>query len=154
MSSSSLSRLRLTQVERALEPFTQVAGRTTPTSGWLRSIRESLGRSIRTQAALLGLAPATLQQSERSEAQDRISLGQLRKLADGLDCELVYALVPKKPLHDMVEDRARYLAVQEVGGVEHTMALEGQRPSDAFLERKVRERQEELLAGAWNRLWR
>lgn len=153
MKKSSFYKLRLEQVELALEPFASITGRSTPPGGWLRSIRESLGRSIRGQAALLGLAPATLQQSEQSEADDRITLGQLRKLASGLDCELVYVLVPKKPLHKVVEDRAEFLARQEIMGVSHTMALEDQRPSDSFVERKVAERRQELLAGAWNRLW-
>ena len=154
MGTSSLNKLRLNQVERALEPFTALKGKTVPPGGWLRSIRESLGRSLRSQAASLDLSPSTLQKSEKSEAEDRITLGQLRKLANGLDCELVYALVPKKPLHEMVEDRAQWLAQKEVMGVSHTMALEDQRPSDAFVERKVKERRQELLAGAWSRLWR
>ncbi|MGY2168954.1 mobile mystery protein A [Pseudomonas gingeri] len=154
MRNSSLNHLRLTQVERALEPFVPLKGKTTPRGGWLRSIRESLGRTVRSQAALLGVAPATLQKSEQSEADDRITLGQLRKLANGLDCELVYALIPKKPLHDMVEERAESLARKEVMGVSHMMALEDQRPSDSFIERKVTERRQELLAGTWARLWR
>jgi predicted DNA-binding mobile mystery protein A len=154
MSRASLHRLRLAQIERALEAYVSIKGRIPPPGGWLRSIRESLGRSIRSQAGILGLAPATLQHSETSEAEDRITLGQLRKLAHGLDCELVYALIPSKPLHDMVEERARDLADQEVMAVSHMMALEDQQPSEAFLKRKVAERQAELLAGSWNRLWR
>jgi predicted DNA-binding mobile mystery protein A len=154
MRNSSLNKLRLAQVERALEPFAAIKGTTTPPGGWLRSIREALGRSVRSQAALAGVAPATLQKSEQSESDDRITLRQLRKLADGLDCELVYALVPKRPLHEMVEERAELLARKEVMGVSHMMALEDQRPSDSYVERKVTERRQELLAGAWTRLWR
>jgi predicted DNA-binding mobile mystery protein A len=154
MGTSSLNKLRMIQVERALDAFSPVKGKPIPPGGWLRSIRESIGRSIRSQAALLCVAPSTLQKSEIAEADDRITLGQLRKLANGLDCELVYALIPKKPLHDMVEERAEAIARQEVMSVSHTMALEDQRPGDAFVERKVAERREELLAGAWTRLWR
>lgn len=103
---------------------------------------------------MVGVAPATLHKSERSEAEDRITLAQLRKLAEGLDCELVYALVPKRPLHDMVEARADFLARKEVMGVTHTMSLENQRPSDTFVERQVTDRRQELLSGSWARLWR
>lgn len=151
---SPLYRLRLSQVERALEPFEAIRGRSAPPGGWLRSIRESLGRSLRSQAAMVGVAPATLHKSERSEAEDRITLAQLRRLAEGLDCELVYALVPKRPLHDMVEARADLLARNEVMGVAHTMSLENQRPSDTFVERQVTDRRQELLSGSWARLWR
>jgi predicted DNA-binding mobile mystery protein A len=154
MASSDLSKLRLTQVERALEPFEALRGKPTPPGGWLRSIREALGRSLRAQAALVGVAFATLQQSERAEAEDRITLAQLRKLAAGLDCELVYALVPRKPLHQTVEARAEWLARQEIMGVTHTMSLEDQRPSDTFIESQVDDRRKELLSGSWGRLWR
>lgn len=153
MKNSSFYKLLLAQVVLALEPFASLTGMSKPPGGWLRSIRESIGRSIRGQAALLGLAPATLQKSEQSEANDRITLGQLRKLASGLDCELVYALVPKQPLQKVVEDRAEFLARRDIMGVSHTMALEDQRPSNSFLERKVAECQQELLSGVWNRLW-
>lgn len=154
MQNPSLSKLRVHQVQRAIEPFMPMQGMLKPRGGWLRAIREALGRSVRIQAARIGISPSTLQKSEVSEADDRITLGQLRKLASGLDCELVYALVPRQPLQAMVEERADQLARAEVMSVAHTMALEDQRPSDSFLERKVADRRQELLAGSWSRLWR
>ena len=153
MGTSNLYKLRLSQVERAIEPFTTVKGASVPPGGWLRSIRESLGRSLRAQAEIAGISSVTLTKSERSEAEDRISLAQLRKLAAALDCELVYGLVPKKPLHEMIEDRAELLAKQEILGVAHSMSLEDQRPSDAFIQRQIDERRKELLDGSWARLW-
>ena len=154
MSSSTLHKLRLSQVQRAIEPFIAVKGTPVPQGGWLRSIRESLARSLSVQAKIVGIGPASLNQSERAEAQERISLAQLRRLAAALDCELVYGLVPKKPLHTIVEDRAELLAKQEILGVAHSMSLEDQRPSDAFIERQIDERRKELLDGSWARLWR
>jgi predicted DNA-binding mobile mystery protein A len=154
MPSSNLSRLRLSQLERAIKPFEVISVRSAPPGGWLRSIRESLGRSLRSQATLVSLAPTTLHKSELSEAEGRITLAQLRKLAAGLNCELVYALVPRQPLHEMVEARAESLARKEVMEVTHTMSLENQRPSDPFVERQVAARRQELLSGSWARLWR
>ncbi|MGK9416387.1 helix-turn-helix domain-containing protein [Pseudomonas cedrina] len=153
MGTSNLYKLRLSQVERAIEPFNAVKGAPVPQGGWLRSIRESLGRSLRAQAEIAGVSSVTLTKSERSEAEDRISLAQLRKLAAALDCELVYGLVPKKPLHEVIQDRAELMAKQEILGVAHSMSLEDQRPSDAFIERQIDERRKELLDGSWKRLW-
>ncbi|MBV4453537.1 MULTISPECIES: helix-turn-helix domain-containing protein [Pseudomonas] len=153
MVTSNLYKLRLSQVERAIEPFNAVKGTPVPQGGWLRSIRESLGRSLRAQAEIAGVSSVTLTKSERSEAEDRISLAQLRKLAAALDCELVYGLVPKKPLHEVIQDRAELMAKQEILGVTHSMSLEDQRPSDAFIERQIDERRKELLDGSWKRLW-
>ncbi|MBB3196882.1 putative DNA-binding mobile mystery protein A [Roseateles terrae] len=95
-----------------------------------------------------------MHKSEQSEADDRITLGQLRKLADGLDCELVYALVPRRPLTKVVEERARAIATEEVAGVAHTMGLEDQRPGAERLRKQVERRTEELLRGRWSDLWR
>lgn len=153
MSASKLYKLRLSQVERAIEPFNTIKNAAVPPGGWLRAIRESLGRSLKTQAEIAGVSSGTLTKSERSEAEDRISLAQLRKLAAALDCELVYALVPKKPLHEVIQDRAEFMAKQEILGVAHSMSLEDQRPSDAFIERQIDERRRELLDGSWARLW-
>ncbi|WP_460132652.1 helix-turn-helix domain-containing protein [Pseudomonas sp. S1_E04] len=153
MNKSTLYKLRLSQVERAIEPFNAVKGAPVPPGGWLRSIRESLGRSLKAQAEMAGVSSVTLTKSERSEAEDRISLAQLRKLAAALDCELVYGLVPKKPLHEVIQDRAELMAKQEILGVTHSMSLEDQRPSDAFIERQIDERRRELLDGSWTRLW-
>lgn len=152
--SPELSRLRLEQLQATMSAFADMVKRPRPSRGWLKLIREALGRTERQQAQRLGISGPTLHKSEQSEADDRITLGQLRKLADGLDCELVYALVPRRPLTDMVEERARAIAIEEVGGVAHTMSLEDQRPGAERLRKQVDRRTEELLRGRWSDLWR
>lgn len=154
MKRSELYSLRLSQVERSLKSFSALSKAVQPPGGWLRSIRESIGRSIRVQASMLGISASTLQKSERAEAEDRITLGQLRKLAQGLDCELVYALVPRKPLRQIVEDRATEIAKAEVMSVTHSMSLEAQRPAQEHVNEKIRKRRDELLEGSWSSLWR
>jgi predicted DNA-binding mobile mystery protein A len=151
---ATLKHLRVEQTDRAMAPYEPLSGKPVPPDGWLRAVRESLGRSLRVQAGRLGITAPSLYQSEAAEAQGRITLGQLRKLAEGLDCELVYALVPKQPLSRMVEEQAERLARQEVLGVAHSMGLENQRPSDAFVARQVAERKQALLTGPWSKLWR
>jgi predicted DNA-binding mobile mystery protein A len=146
--------LRLEQLQTAMTAYKGLVAKRAPSRGWLKEIREALGRTERQQAARLGISGATLHKSEQSEAQERISLSQLRKLADGLDCELVYALVPRKPLTEVVHERAEQLAKQEVYGVAHTMSLEDQRPTNARIQKQVTRRTEELLRSKWSDLWR
>lgn len=152
--SSRMNRLRLEQVQTSVETYVGLTTRPKPMRGWLKLIREALGRTERQQAARLGITASTLHKSEQAEADERITLKQLRRLADGLDCELVYALVPRRPLTQIVEDQARLLAAQEVEGVAHSMGLEGRRPSESRLRQQVEERAEELLRGRWSALWR
>lgn len=152
--SSEFNNLRLEQLQAAVKAFGILLTKRAPSRGWLKEIREALGRTERQQAARLGISGSALHKSEQSEAQERITLGQLRKLAEGLDCELVYALVPRKPLTAVVQDRATQMAKEEVYGVAHTMSLEDQRPTNERIQKQVARRAEELLRGKWSDLWR
>ena len=152
--SSDFNNLRVEQLQATAKAYRVLLAKRPPSRGWLKEIREAIGRTERQQAERLGISGSTLHKSEQSEAQERITLGQLRKLADGLDCELVYALVPRKPLTEVVHDRAKQLAKEEVYGVAHTMSLEDQRPTDARIQKQVARRAEELLRGKWSDLWR
>lgn len=151
---SEFNHLRLEQLQATLSAYEILRTKRAPPRGWLKEIREALGRTERQQAERLGLSGSTLHKSEQSEAQERITLGQLRKLADGLDCELVYALVPRKPLPQVVQDRATQLAQEEVHGVAHTMGLEDQRPTDERIQKQVARRADELMRAKWSHLWR
>lgn len=152
--STPLNRLKLEQTDRALAAFAPLSGKPVPRGGWLRAVRESLGLSLRAQAVRVGVTAPSLFKAEASETEGRITLGQLRKLAEGLDCELVYALVPRRPLGEMVEAQADKLAREAVLGVAHSMALEEQRPSNAFVDQLIDDRRRALLAGSWAKLWR
>jgi hypothetical protein len=50
----------------------------------------------------------------------------LRRVAEALECTLVYAFVPKKPLETIVRERARMFARRRRSPVEHSMLLEDQ----------------------------
>ena len=80
---------------------------------------------------------------EQSEAKGTIELATLRRVAEALDCTLVYALVPNKPLETMVRDRARAFARKRRGHVEHSMLLENQtvkgKSAEARLDEILRE---------------
>ncbi|WJF91781.1 mobile mystery protein A [Paraburkholderia bonniea] len=151
---AKLNQLQLEQVQTSVEAYAGLMKRRTPPRGWLKLIRESLGLTERQQAARLSISAPTLHKSEQAEADERITLKQLRKLAEGLDCELVYALVPRKPLTQMVAEQAHAIALREVSEVAHTMSLEDQRPTETHLRRQVEQRAEELLRGRWSALWR
>jgi predicted DNA-binding mobile mystery protein A len=73
---------------------------------------------------------------ERSEASGRIQLSTLRRAAEAMDCVLVYALVPNTSLNEMVDRRARELAVRALRRVSHSMALEDQQV-DRDLEKRI-----------------
>ncbi|MCX8566113.1 MAG: mobile mystery protein A [Glomeribacter sp. 1016415] len=145
--------LRLNQVRRSLDKVGGLKYIGRPPGGWLRTIREALGLSIRQQAVRSGISSTTLYASEKKEAQDRITIAQLRKLAASLDCELVYAIVPHRDLAEVLAQRAEQMARTEVLAVSHTMVLENQAVRESFIQDQIAERKQELLDKNWGRLW-
>src|SRR5258707_11364853 len=124
LQSAFRSRTHLDNRFKDIGPLTRFA---TPVRGWIRAIREGLGMSSAQFARRLGVRQPSVVALEQSEAKGTIELATLRRAAAALDCTLVYALVPNKPLETMVRDRARAFARRRLEPVEHSMLLENQR---------------------------
>jgi predicted DNA-binding mobile mystery protein A len=119
--------LRLKQLDRSLGPYRAAGKILRPPKGWIRAIRQALGVSSGELARRLGTSRQLPLQLEKGEAADSITLRSLRGVADALDCDLVYALVPRADsIEELIETRARAEAKKSVLDVEHSMALEDQ----------------------------
>jgi predicted DNA-binding mobile mystery protein A len=116
---------------------------TPPVRGWIKALREALGMSTAQLAKRLGIRQPSLVALEQSEAKGTIELATLRRVAEALDCTLVYAIVPNKPLETTLRDRARAFARRRRAPVEHSMLLEDQKvmakDAEARLDEIVRE---------------
>jgi predicted DNA-binding mobile mystery protein A len=110
---------------------------TPPPKGWVRAIRDALGMTGVQFAKRLGIRPQSVDALEKSEANGSIQLRTLRRAAEALDCTLVYALVPNTSLEAVVRERARKLAIRDLGRVAHTMKLEAQETGDANLDTRI-----------------
>jgi predicted DNA-binding mobile mystery protein A len=78
--------------------------------------------SSRQLAARLGLSQPAVSQLERSEVAGRIQLNSLRRAAAALDCEFVYALVPRTSLEETLDNRARALARRHLASLVGTLS--------------------------------
>ncbi len=101
-------------------------------------------------ASRLGTTPGAVIRLEQSEARDRIRLESLKRAADALGCDLVYVLVPRRPLTDIVEDRARELARRHLAAIEQTMLLEDQATGNISELEKQFTRQLIERGGLWS----
>jgi predicted DNA-binding mobile mystery protein A len=97
--------------------------------------------------------PASLNELEQNERSGAITLATLRRAAEALDADLVYAIVPRKNLREMVSARARAVAQQRVAPISKSMALEDQGLTPAQIERQIDELAHELERKP-NALWR
>ena len=126
--------LRLSQLDRNLEPATELA----ISAFWRldrRRAREALGLQARRQVAKkmrMRQQGRPSSSSKKAEAEDRITLRALRRVAGTMGCEVVYVLVPRAgSFAELAEQPTRERTAHDVKSVVHTMALEDQKPENA-----------------------
>jgi predicted DNA-binding mobile mystery protein A len=110
-----------------------------PRSGWIRAIRDALGMSMSELADRMSVSKARIGQIEQGERERTITLDTLERAADALGCRVEYVLVPREPLDDLVWAQAMAKARAEIGAVDHTMALEDQRPDRGSTAARIEE---------------
>jgi predicted DNA-binding mobile mystery protein A len=134
------ARARLDKRFKALAPATAYSQ---PPRGWTRAVREALGMTTAQLAKRVGVKQPSIVAMEQSEARGTIEVATLRRVAEALDCRLVYALVPNKPLEETVRERALTYARRRLDPIEHSMAMEDQKvtrkKTDALIDEIMRE---------------
>ena len=141
-----------TEITSHSRAFPRMKSESVPRAGWVREIRTALGLSQSQLAARAGVSRATVQQMERAEAQRRITLASLDKLALAMDCQVALAIVPRGGTLDDVR-RRQALAKAEV--ILHEKTKDNKRPpKPADLERRKQQIITRLLRGSRRRLWR
>lgn len=124
-----------------------------PPRGWIKAIRESLGMTTRQFARRIGIVQSRAVDIEKAEVKGSITLDSLERAARALDCELVYALVPRNPLEVMVEERANRVAKRRLKQAAHSMALEDQSVTEEDKEEQIKELARQLTQKSGSALW-
>lgn len=140
-------------LDKRLNSFRNSTDLERPPKGWVRAIRQALGMTTAQLGKRLGVTQSRAFDIEKSEVAGTLTLASLERAANALDCRVVYALVPKKPLEDLVEERAALVARKRLENVSHSMALEDQRVSEPEQAYQVDELIRGLLSGRGSRLW-
>ena len=95
-----------------------------PRLGWIASIRQALGMSKTQLAKRVGIARPSLDELESNELKETITLASLHKVANALGCDVQYVLVPRRPLEQIIAQRALRKASTKLGRVNQSQALE------------------------------
>jgi predicted DNA-binding mobile mystery protein A len=131
------------RLDLRFEQMRPVARYTPPVRGWLKAVRQALGMTASQLASRMGLRQPSVMAMEQSELRGSIELATLRRAAEAMDCTLVYALIPNRPLESMLRERARAFARRRRVPVEHSMLLEDQQvkqtEGDADVDQILRE---------------
>ena len=141
------------QLDKRLNRLETLDSVSRPPRGWIKAIREAFGMTTTQFGKRLGVSQSTALGFEKSEISKGISLETLERAARALDCRLVYALVPRKPLVSLVEDRARELAKKRLRATSHSMALENQRVDEDDEQEHLERLVQKLLNQPGSALW-
>ena len=145
--------LKLRHLSAKLTPLASLRGVHPPRQGWISEIRRALGMSATQLASRLNVSRPAVSQYEKREVDGSITLQTLRNAASALECELVYALVPRTRLEDMLEKQARRVATQMVLRAAHSMRLEQQDVSKRETAKQIEDLTQQLLLERPRSLW-
>ena len=124
-----------------------------PKEGWIRTLRKSLGMSANQLAKYLDMSSSQATQMERMEAEDRITIKQLRRVASVLNCDLEYAIIPRKPVESTITEQAKIKAQELISKVDDQMRLEDQQLSKAQLTEQLEIEIDRLVEEMPRTLW-
>lgn len=124
-----------------------------PKEGWVRTIRTALGMSGSQLGKIMGLSRNRISVLERKETEGNITLNQLQELAEQLNCDLAYALVPRKPIEDMIEDRATEIVTRILDTNSQHMFLEAQSIDEGSQKRLFNQLKEQVIESGGRILW-
>lgn len=140
-------------LDRRLSTLRPLASVSRPPKGWLRAVRDALGMTTAQLAGRMGVTQPRIVELEQSEVAGNVTVQSLQRAAEALGCRFVYALVPDRPLAEVVRARAELVADRQLTAVRHTMNLEDQAVRGRQADRELRRQSVERLLQRPARLW-
>lgn len=165
---SDFIKLARRQLSPGLSMYRQAAATAPePKSGWLATMRKAIGMTTTQLARRIGVAHPGVVRLEKNEKDGKVTIASMRKAAEAMNCEFVYAIIPRhhkgyagalpttdegNVLDDFIRQEAYRAAYAEARRVGRTMALEDQALADDAFRAQVQDRAAELAANP-RRLW-
>jgi predicted DNA-binding mobile mystery protein A len=147
-------RLILEQTDKKILQLKKSGNLIVPAFGWVYSIRQSLGMSLRQLGNKMGMTPQSVKEIEEREKNGTVSLKVLRQFGQALDLKLIYGFIPQGgSLESIIEKRAIELAKDIVRRSSVTMKLEDQENNLKRIQKAIKEKTEELKLEMPRYLW-
>ena len=143
-------------MEKKIHPWQRLRENKRPPNGWLKSVRGALGLNTRQLADRLRTRHSSVLRLEKREIQGKVTIESLAKAAKAMNCQVIYAIVPKtgfNSLNEIIDQQANVLASYLVKKAGHNMKLESQGISDKETKKQISELAFELKTTMSSRLW-
>jgi predicted DNA-binding mobile mystery protein A len=130
--SSRMRRLEVSRLDEYFQTLKSEPGlrRQAPSRGWIRAMRDALGMSAVQLADRLGVSRAAVYQLEGREVSRTVSLKQLDKAADAMDCDVFYTLVPRSTVEQTIRTQSKKKAEAKFYKANLSMGLEAEGVKD------------------------
>ncbi len=120
-----------------------------PPQGWLKTIREFLGMTTTQLAKKINVAQPRVINLEKNEKNTKIST--MERIADALNCDFVYAFIPRENIDDIIYNQAKKKALKILSKVHTNMSLENQLvDSDELVEDIINDLLDDNISRIWD----
>ena len=147
-------KLILEQLDAKILQLKKAEGLVIPSSGWVFSIRQALGMSLRQMGNKMGITAQSVKEIEQREQNETISLKVLRQFGKSLNLKLIYGFIPQDgSLENIIEKRAHELALEIVNRTSISMKLEDQENKSSRIQKAIKDKTIEIRNEMPRHLW-
>jgi len=147
-------KLIMEQLDAKILQLKKIENLVIPSSGWVYSIRQALGMSMRQLGNRMGITPQSVKEMEEREQNETVSIKVLRQFGKSVNLKLVYGFIPQSgTLEDIIEKRANELAIEIVKRTSISMKLEDQENSRSRIQKAIKEKANEIKTEMPKYLW-
>lgn len=147
------NKLAIKQLDKKLEEWSKSKVWFQPKNGWIKTIRKALGMTANQLANRLGVNRSRVIKIESDENRAALTMKTMAATAEALNCDFVYAFVPRKPLQKFIEQQAYNLAIRQMKNISHNMALEKQSLALEQNSEQIEELKIKLIKNSPKTLW-
>ena len=120
-----------------------------PSQGWVKTIRDFFGMTTTQLAKRLNVSQSRIVRIEQNEKNTKIST--MERIAEAINCEFVYAFVPREKIDDIIYNQAKKKALKILNKVNTNMVLENQlTQNNDTLDELIQELLNNNLSRIWN----
>lgn len=146
-------KLTTKQLDTKLKRLESLKTMTIPQKGWVRAIRDAIGMSARQLSERINVNQQRIARIEQDEKLGKVTLKTLQNVAEAMDCEFVYGLVPRESLKHSIENQAKRVALKRMLRSNQMMRLEQQELTKSEKQDALNEMINEIVNKMPRNLW-
>jgi predicted DNA-binding mobile mystery protein A len=125
-----------------------------PHEGWLKTIRNSLNIPLSYLSRKLDISTTSVFDLEKREAHGSITINKIKIMAEAMDCEFHYFLIPRnRSLEKLMYEKAKIKALKNLAPIQQTMLIEDQEVNKDRFKILLEEEIARLIEKNSNEIW-